>query len=333
MSNPFPSWLDRAARLAPLAALLWLALPAAAAPSFSVLTYNVAGLPNGLSSSTPEVNNALISPRLNPFDLVLVQEDFGFHEDLISQLTHPDLSIKDDSDRPPANFGIGDGLNRFSRSPFTEHRRETWLDCFGLLTNASDCLAPKGFSMARHQWAPGQSVDVYNFHAEAGGADEDKAARASNLRQLASAIEAWSADRAVLLLGDSNSRYTRDGDILPELLEATGLKDVWVELVRGGAAPEVGPRVNQCVLDGLSGPDCEVIDRVFWRSSNSLRLTPLSYEVLDADFLDADGVPLSDHDPVLVVFELEALPAPGSLLLGALSLVVLGLRGHRSALL
>jgi len=44
---------------------------------FSVLAYNVAGLPLGLSGSTPELNNALISPRLNAFDLVAVHPKTG----------------------------------------------------------------------------------------------------------------------------------------------------------------------------------------------------------------------------------------------------------------
>ena len=38
------------------------------------LTYNVAGLPEALSGSNPEVNTQQIAPKLNSFDLVLLQE-------------------------------------------------------------------------------------------------------------------------------------------------------------------------------------------------------------------------------------------------------------------
>ena len=38
------------------------------------LTYNVAGLPEILSGSNPEVNTDLIGPKLNDFDLVVMQE-------------------------------------------------------------------------------------------------------------------------------------------------------------------------------------------------------------------------------------------------------------------
>ena len=53
--------------------------PASAATtgSFNVLTYNVAGLPEGLSSGHPETNTPLISPRLGAYDIVNVQEDFN----------------------------------------------------------------------------------------------------------------------------------------------------------------------------------------------------------------------------------------------------------------
>jgi hypothetical protein len=70
---------------------------------FAALTYNVAGLPAALSGSEPDVNTEPISPLLNAYDLVLVQESWVnpdppipglevFHEVLVSQVTHPYLS-------------------------------------------------------------------------------------------------------------------------------------------------------------------------------------------------------------------------------------------------
>ena len=57
--------------------------------NFSVLSYNVAGLLEGLSQSQPSVFIPMISPLLNNYDLVLAQEDFFYHDDLSSQATHP----------------------------------------------------------------------------------------------------------------------------------------------------------------------------------------------------------------------------------------------------
>jgi len=57
--------------------------------TFSGLTYNVAGLPQGLSGSNPATNTRLISPLLNTYDLVLNQEDFWYHADLMQFAQHP----------------------------------------------------------------------------------------------------------------------------------------------------------------------------------------------------------------------------------------------------
>ena len=51
--------------------------------TFSVLSLNVAGLPAILSSSDPAENTVQMSPLLNNYDIVSVQEDFSYHNDLI----------------------------------------------------------------------------------------------------------------------------------------------------------------------------------------------------------------------------------------------------------
>lgn len=317
----------RVTKACALGALLLLA-PALAptmarAGSFSLLTYNVAGLPEGLSSSTPTVNIPQISPRLNGFDLVLVQEDFAFFPELAADTTHPFVSVTDDSTRPPVVAPVGDGLDRFSRSPFSEHTRVTWEECFGLATNASDCLAPKGFAVARHDFGPGLGVDVYNLHAEAGSDEPDLAARQANMRQLIAFAQVFSADRAVIIAGDTNSRYTREGDILPELLAELALHEVWIELSRGGVLPEIGPSLRDCPPDDFEGPDCELVDRVFYRSSDALTLRAVDYQVENELFQDGEGVPLSDHEAVSARFQIH--PAPEPIGLGLLALLGPGL--------
>lgn len=314
---------------AALAAAL-LAGAATAAP-LSVLSYNVAGLPDPISSSTPSVNTPQISPLLNAYDLVGVQEDFFYHERLVASLTFPYQSVKDTSTNEygeQLGFAFGDGLNSFSRSPFSDFTRVTWNECFGVLTNGSDCLTPKGLSFQRHEVETGVFLDVYNWHADASGDEEDLAARRSNTRQLAEQILTWSAGNAVIVLGDTNSRWTRPGDVLPELA-ATGLTDAWIELVRGGSIPEVGASLTDCALE--VSPVCERVDKIFYRSSDRLLLEALSYDVPAALFSDANGIPLSDHDPVLVRFDVRAVPEPGTALLLALGCAALARRrGGRS---
>lgn len=289
----------------------------AVAGSFSVLTYNVAGLPLGFSGSSPEVNTVQISPRLNDFDLVVVQEDFGFHEELVSAIVHPFATVKDTTDvpfviglfapEPPPQ--LGDGLNTFAFHPFADFARVTWNDCFGVLTEGSDCLAPKGFSFARHEVESGVFVDVYNLHADAGGDPDSVTARRANLRQLADFILVASDGNAVIVLGDTNSRYTREGDILPEFLATTGVSDVWVELARGGVFPEVGPSLQEGCTISFADANCERVDKIFYRSGSEIELTTLAYAVPE-DWVDANGVQLSDHEPVSAVFHIRAIPEP-----------------------
>ena len=132
---------------------------------FSLLTYNVAGLPQLVSRSDPEVNVALISPLLNHYDVALVQEDFSYHSRLVARARHGYRS-------EPMTHSLAlmaDGLNWFSRFPLGWIHRVRWAQCHGYLGAASDCLADKGFSFGELSLAPGIVIDVYNLHAEAGG--------------------------------------------------------------------------------------------------------------------------------------------------------------------
>ena len=116
--------------------------------SFNVLTYNIAGLWDPISQSNPSVNTIKISPKLNPYNIVCVQEDFDYHSDLVTHVTHPYHS------NHSGGSTSGDGLNRLSIFPFTAHKRITWNDCYGTFNNGNDCLASKGFSfegMRLHQ--------------------------------------------------------------------------------------------------------------------------------------------------------------------------------------
>jgi hypothetical protein len=269
--------------------------------TLDVLTYNVAGLPEGLSSSNPSVNTPLISPKLNAYDLALVQEDWltpdpnplegvteVYHELLAAEAEHPHQS-----EPAPIPFGmdparptalLSDGLNRFSNSPFGVLTRVAWADCFGGLDpsdgGASDCLAFKGFSVATHQLADGVDVDVYNLHGEAGSTETDQMLSEADFVQLADFILEHSDGRAILLGGDTNLHTDEadDAAIWETFQQATGLLDV---------------------CDMLD--DCETsIDKIALRSNDAVALEALSHELPRAEFTRDDGESLSDHAPTAV---------------------------------
>jgi len=272
--------------------------PAAAATSgtFNVLTYNVAGLPELLSSGNPEVNTPLISPRLGAYDIVNVQEDFNYHAALYANDNH--------AYRTATSGGVpfGDGLNTLSDYAFQDFERVQWNDCTG-----TNCLTPKGFSLARVRLAEGVYVDVYNAHPNADDTDEAHAARRANISQLSAFIQANSAGNAVIVAGDTNTRYTRAGDNIRTLVADNGLTDAWVQLVKGGVQPTQGSDALLCPTTAPTN-DCEVVDKIFYRGSKLVNLSATRYNNEWASFLDSAGANLSDHFPHTVDFS-WTLPA------------------------
>lgn len=292
----------RAARLLAPAALLAVlgatALHAAPLPTgstpvpvgaesgtFSLLTLNVAGLPEILSSGHPAENTKTMGERVNAYDIVNVQEDFNYHADLYSTDLHPY--------RTPTSGGVpfGSGLNTVSRFPFDDLVRVKWDKCHG-----TDCLTPKGFTFVRVRLDEGVYLDLYNAHPNAGTADEDLAARRSNISQLSTYIAAHSSGNAVIVAADTNTRYTRSGDNIRELVANNFLTDAWVQQERGGIPPEQGAPGLVCDPANVVN-SCEVVDKVLFRGNSliNLKLNRLNNE--DANFHDAAGAMLSDHYP------------------------------------
>jgi hypothetical protein len=268
------------------------ATPATAATSgsFNVLTYNIAGLPLGLGDSDPETNTPLIGQRLAPYDIVNVQEDFNYHASLYANDTHPHRTATS------GGAAFGDGLNTLSDYSFEDFQRVKWNKCTG-----TNCLTPKGFSLARVRLAEGVFVDLYNVHTNADSDDAALAARRANVQQLSDFIQANSAGNAVIVMGDTNTRYTRSGDNIRTLVSENGLKDPWVDLIKGGTPPAQGSDALMCDTTAPAN-GCEVVDKVLYRGSELLTLNATRYNNDWAKFLRQDGKHLSDHFPHTVDF-------------------------------
>lgn len=248
---------------------------AATRGDFKLVTYNVAGLPEGISRSRPLANLPRIGELLNGYDVALVQEDFAYPVELRRAIRHAHAS-------PPfvrQSLDFGDGLSQFTRAPFREFRREAWASCHGIIDSFFDCLTPKGFTVSRLELAPGVSVHVYNLHMDAGWSAEDRAARRGQIEQLASAIERESAGRAVIVGGDTNI-FGRERHLLDELQTRAGLSDA-------------------CEVQGCDEP--WRIDRILFRGSPELELRAERWRIA-REFVDSAGRPLSDHLAVAVDF-------------------------------
>jgi hypothetical protein len=249
---------------------------------FTILTYNVAGLPQGISSSNPLTNMPQIGQKLNLFDIVLVQEDFSYHYNLRYGDGHPYESVFDSF-----HGTVGDGLNSFSYCKFTDLQRVTWDACYGVFGHANDCLTPKGFMFARYEISSGVYVDIYDLHMDAGSSAGDNEARIVGVEQLIDKINTSSAGQAVIICGDFNMSYNdpEDNINLTRLISSTGLTDSRIEL----------------------GNTDERIDKILYRSSGEVSLTPVVYKVESDTFLDSKGRQLSDHEAVSVLFRWEKI--------------------------
>lgn len=279
---PRPRHATRVRWSGPLVSLVLLVACQGETVTLRALTYNVAGLPEGLSGSHPERNTPLISPLLEAYDLVLVQEDFTYHDALVSAVTHPYRAPP----KVPEVKLTGDGLAILSRSPFEAPVREPWARCNGGLDQGSDCLAEKGFVLARHTFGEGLEVDVYDLHLDAGSGDDDLSTREAQVTQLLSALEARSAGRAVIVAGDTNLRLPRPRDVasLERLLSDGGLSDAC--------------RSTLCTDD-------DHIDRVLFRSTDTVEVVATSWAV-DTRFVDEAGEDLSDHPAIGVSLRVSA---------------------------
>jgi hypothetical protein len=275
---------------------------------FSLLTYNVAGLPAEMTKLDPGKHLPIVGSLLNSYALVLTQEDFdwwkpdgagtgldfeNYHERLVEKTTHQYRSERHPGIDPagvPAerltDVQFGDGLGVLSRFPIEGNRRVSWAGCFGgpggRDGGAGDCMALKGFSFTTLTLAEGVTVDLYNVHGEAGTTESDQALQAADFEELARFIGQNSGGRAVIVGGDTNlDAGAADAEIWRTFLDSTDL------------------------TDACDATDCRGdarVDKVAFRSGASVDLDALLHAPHPKRFVDKAKKPLSDHEPLEVRF-------------------------------
>lgn len=286
--------------------------------TFTVLTYNIAGLPKALAGNNLGYHNTPeMGQLMSDYNIVAVQEDFSYHDVLLENAKFPyysnwsgdvplgsilDIDLKSLFD---GNVDIGEGLNLFSTMPMSQSTRIAWDETYGWAPDdGADKFIPKGFTMNTVEISPDVFIDVYNLHGDAGFDDGSCEARGDNMRQIGEYIKAHSGNRAVIVMGDTNAYHHRKSDGIKEnLMDPNGLKDPWIELIRDGEFPEAtdqwkdlkmwekdtDPNVNRV------SPDYEPVDKVFYRSGEGVNLQAIAYTSEEDKFQDASGNRLSDH--------------------------------------
>lgn len=250
--------------------------------SFLALSYNVAGLPQAVSQSRPRENIPQIGPKLNDFELVLIQEDFWYPHQLRANLKHPFQSMAH-----KIYLKFNDGLSLFASFPIQLVKRVGWQNCHGSILGGSDCLANKGFIHAIKKVGPNQNIHIYNIHLDAGRFYRDSLSRHHQLNQLKEYIEKNSKDQAVIIGGDFNLKLKeeRDRATFNSFIRKLNLKDAC--------------HTHHC--------NQERLDRFLFKSGSALKLDAKSWQIAKG-FKNLRGKPLSDHDPIQVEFSYQPRP-------------------------
>lgn len=301
------------------------------AEQFSVATLNVDGLPQKILvlKVNPDGPGNGGSARIGKYlmkkgyDLVMLQEDFNFHNVLSVFLEDAykmdewsgDLGVEGRSidflhlqnHRFESDGLMGCWKNDLTVTPAP---RVPWQQNFGKFSHANDEMVTKGFRRYDVTLRDGTRILCYNVHMDASDDwDEesandarDKAARMAQLTQLRTDVLSQMGTRPVIIVGDLNCLYGRDA-VKTGFIDAINdsglgtIADVWVELKNGGAYPT---DKAQGVAAG------ETLDKILYiNPATGAQIKPVAFTLDMADYTYADK-PLGDHYPLSATFQVTS---------------------------
>lgn len=270
----------------------------AASADFSVLCYNVAGLPDisfitGGDSRDVPGNQVTIGNFVteNRYDIFAAQEDFGYHDKLVSAL--PDYAYQTFH---RGGVPFGDGTSTFTRTfPIYNEDHIVWNKLYGIADDGADQFSTKGITYTCIEIADGVYLDFYNIHADAYGDEGSVEARRDNFNQLKELINGRTVDRPVIVTGDFNAYLFNDTSNLREILvDGAGLKDAWVETKNNGDYDNCDEWLNT-YGGGWTGKwgQWDSVERFMYKDGGGVSLTCTDFEYINV--LNAKGQACSDH--------------------------------------
>ena len=315
------------------------------AETFCITTLNVDGLPQKIlvAKVNPDGPGGGGSVRIGRYlqkrgyDMVFMQEDFNYHEELT-------VPLEDDYQADAWSGDVGVDGRQIDYLHLQNHRFECdglmgvwkngitltstsstpWTANFGKFSHALDEMVTKGFRRYELTLTDGLQIVVYNMHMDAGDtADEregkdslDRDARLKQWNKLREEILTRLDTRPVIVVGDLNSYYCRDqikSNFIDEI-DATGrakVYDAWVELQNGGKYPAPVDGIVCCEANGNILESGEVLDKVLYINSTSgTEIHAVSYKLDTTDY-QHDGKMLGDHYPVSVTFQIGSRKPTG----------------------
>lgn len=255
------------------------------------------------------------------YDFIGVSEDFNYNTEIMNEIgsiynqgTHRgkiETSLAAYSriiSQTSPVFNI-DGLNFFWNKEKATASNETWVrwnDHYGYTSDGADGLIAKGYRFYTITLEDGTQIDVYTLHMDAETSEGDNLARESQMTQLANAIIASNNGNPILIIGDTNCRYTRDRikTLLIDRINADSrftIKDAWIEHARGGIYPACGGNSIMASEEGYRKG--EVVDKIFYinNTQSNVQIQAETY-LQDLSFINDEGEPLADHWPCVIEF-------------------------------
>jgi len=171
--------------------------------TLSVLLFNVWNLPGICTDGKSRERALAISPHLNAYDVVILNEAFTNKDALLKDVVHEHRFVL-----KRQWYTIFDsGVIILSKYPIVRTCSEHYA-----MRRSYDWFAAKGLAMCTIN-VDGTLVDVYGTHMQAGNSVAEAQARSSQSKQVAKAVQAWSpstSGRPVIFAGDLNMGPTID---------------------------------------------------------------------------------------------------------------------------
>lgn len=293
---------------------------------FSAVAMNVDGLPakilfvtvngDGPGSEGTKLISQKIAER--GWDFIGCSEDFENDAELRSALT---TNYNFGTYRKPGNWTSAltgkldtDGLQFIWKNTHkaTNETFVEWTEKYGGLTDGANTCLEKGYRYYTLTLANGFEVDMYILHMDAGTGDDANGIKHGQTvqkqwTQLVTAIKGTNNKRPIIVMGDTNCRYTRiespKTNFIDQMNEDSRFEvhDGWIEKCKGGNYPNVGdPALTVGDLGYVEG---EIVDKVFYINNTDADVElVLNDWYADTQFVKADGKPLADHFPVVGMF-------------------------------
>lgn len=274
--------------------------------TFSVFCYNVAGLPTidfltGGEDKDVMQNQIDIGRYVEEkgYDIFATQEDFGYHDNLVAQLTSYQYATQHHGGVPS-----GDGTNVFTKTyKMYNEKHIPWNTLAGLVEGGADEFSQKGITYVCIEIADGVLVDFYDIHADAYGDEDSQAARLDNFTQLKELIDSRTVDRPVIVTGDFNVYLLGGYDcgLKDLLIDECGLKDSWVELYNNGNYTDASyykSTVGGTLPDKWGNWDS--VERFLYKDGGGIHIDCTSFKYVDV--MNRYNKSASDHNAAEAMF-------------------------------